>query len=393
MNILFVMNSYPDVGGVTSVTNILAEYLGRKHNIYSVATDKNDEIPMPAGLKEAFIYDSTDKATWPEYYNRLTDRLDIDIVINQGMYAKFNRVIFNNKRNKKVKVISVLHGMPGYEIPNFWSRKRTSNIFKASYRRILKILYLHYGYHKCVNTVRHAYRQAAELSQKIVLLTNSYIPEFILRYDVRKFEDNITAINNPLSPQYMHYTAPEWKDKEKIVLFVGRLAHEKRVDLILDAWNLLHKYHNEDGIMNDWRLMIVGDGPLQSALMHKASSHDGQNIIFTGETRNPAFYYSKAKMLLLTSEFEGFPMCLLESQSLGCVPISFNSSGGIADILSGDSGVLVPKHDVDGLALSILKFMKDDTLLEAYHKRGVQNIAKYGIEQIGAQWDALIDNI
>ena len=102
-------------------------------------------------------------------------------------------------------------------------------------------------------------------------------------------------------------------------------CNQKRVLRILQTWALLEQRYP------DWRLTIVGDGPDRVNLENQVFESQLENVSFEG-FQNPRGYYERASILLLTSEFEGFPLVLPECMSFGVVPAVYGSYSAVYDI-------------------------------------------------------------
>jgi glycosyltransferase involved in cell wall biosynthesis len=125
--------------------------------------------------------------------------------------------------------------------------------------------------------------------------------------------------------------------KEQIV-FVGRLAQEKGVDLLLDAWRRL----SPSGI----RLVIIGDGPERENLMRLSSG--AQSVEWRGWLSRGDMLreMSSSKYLVVPSRwYEVLPLVMLEALGLGTAVIA-PDHGGFPDIISsGDNGFLFTPND------------------------------------------------
>ena len=103
---------------------------------------------------------------------------------------------------------------------------------------------------------------------------------------------------------------------------------------ILQTWALLEQRYP------DWRLTIVGDGPDRVNLENQVFESQLENVSFEG-FQNPRGYYERASILLLTSEFEGFPLVLPECMSFGVVPAVYGSYSAVYDIVEdGKNGLI-----------------------------------------------------
>ena len=79
----------------------------------------------------------------------------------------------------------------------------------------------------------------------------------------------------------------------------------------------------------------------------------------------------RAPILCMTSNYEGFPMVLVEAMQYGCVPFAFDSFPSLYDIINdGINGVIVPAFDEDSYA------KKSHVILVSTYRENVNNISK-----------------
>ena len=98
---------------------------------------------------------------------------------------------------------------------------------------------------------------------------------------------------------------------------MGRIDYnQKRVFRVVDTWAMIEKR------FPDWRLTIVGDGPERVSIELLAKRIGLQHVNFEG-FQKPHRYYEQASALILTSEYEGFPLVLAECMSFGVVPVVY----------------------------------------------------------------------
>ena len=123
---------------------------------------------------------------------------------------------------------------------------------------------------------------------------------------------------------------PKAPSESDTILFVGRLAPEKGVDLLIDAW--------ERSAPEGLKLVVVGDGPMRAILENRRVP----GVLFRGLVSK-----DEVRRLMLTSRalafpsiwYEGQPMVILEALAAG-LPIFASDLGGIATTV-GDGGVTV----------------------------------------------------
>ena len=135
MNILFLLHSYPKIGGIEMVTQTISQYLKKKHNLYYLARIADNSVVMDQ--TNCFYFPSKSKKESIYYYNTLISKLQIDIVINQGPFLPFNNIISNPERNKNVRIFSFVHFAPGFEferIKYVWMTEKKS--IKRLYKQI-----------------------------------------------------------------------------------------------------------------------------------------------------------------------------------------------------------------------------------------------------------------
>ncbi len=161
----------------------------------------------------------------------------------------------------------------------------------------------------------------------------------------------------------------------KVLLFLGRLAFEKRVDLLIEAFARLNPKEHQ------YSLIIAGDGPVDVVNQLKCLAEEVPNIHFTG------FILGEMKSNLLAScdifcspsPYETFGRTLVEAMSSG-LPVVTVDSGAVSEyIIDGVNGYLVPPNDVEGLANAIKKVLSSNKT--KIIQRALQDINQFSVEQ------------
>jgi glycosyltransferase involved in cell wall biosynthesis len=116
-------------------------------------------------------------------------------------------------------------------------------------------------------------------------------------------------------------------DSEFVIGYIGRIAHEKGVDRLINAFSAMQ---------NPATLLIIGDGPLRTQLEQTAETC-GKPIIFTGERDDARLLLRAIDLFILTSRSEGLPLALLEAMAEK-VPVITSAAGECATVL--DNGKL-----------------------------------------------------
>jgi glycosyltransferase involved in cell wall biosynthesis len=125
-------------------------------------------------------------------------------------------------------------------------------------------------------------------------------------------------------------------DDDVVVLHVGRLAPEKNIPLVVDAYRAIRETGHRV------RCVLVGDGPLRRELQ---TTHP--DIVFCGVQRGEtlAAHYASADVFLFASETETFGNVVLEALASGLAVLAYDYAAARAHIEHGDNGLLVPYGD------------------------------------------------
>lgn len=381
-NILFVFNTYPGIGGLESVSNNIIDYLGKYYSIYTLSVNTQDNAPFSRSIAEMFKFSSTNNQDENiNLFNNIVKEKKIGFVINQGIYPQITDIIFNIYRDSNVKVFSVLHGMPGYEEIQYWQLPNITkaNKWKQKRRRFMSHLGLNKKYTNYKKLFINSYRKACINGEKIILLCNDYIAPFIDKYKLNEYQSKVISIENPLSPAFSKQNNIDWTQKKNQIIFMGRLSKEKRINIILDLWNRIEGFA-------DWELVIIGDGEARNELEQIVIEKKIQRVNFKGQVNQPQQYYKNAKIILLTSSFEGFPMCLIEAQRFGVIPLAFNISKGVHSILSHNGGIIIRNNDSKAMLKKLTHIMSNEDLQKSLSKTAIIKSNQYTLEKIGEQW-------
>jgi glycosyltransferase involved in cell wall biosynthesis len=227
---------------------------------------------------------------------------------------------------------------------------------------------------------RGLFNHVIQGSDKYVLLSESFRKELI-DFGVDNTE-KLVSVANPST-----YTVEDVDTglKENRVLFVGRVDHgQKRPDRMLRLFEKLH------GDFPDWIFDVVGDGNAMEELREYATLNGLDRVIFHG-FQDPKEFYVRAKIFVMTSDYEGLPMTIIEAQTLGAVPVAYNSFSSITEIITKDSGIIIDFGDDHGFEMAIQTLMSDSDLLQKMMVSGLQNAQKFAPDIIAQKWMELFE--
>ncbi len=158
-------------------------------------------------------------------------------------------------------------------------------------------------------------------------------------------------------------------------LYVGKLARNKGVDLLLDAFTLLTKRDKTPA-----RLTIAGNGVEANSLVKKASENGISNIIrFTGYIDDGGrlidLYQECDALIVPSTTAEGFPRVIDEAMACG-VPVICSRLGGMGSGLDDDDVIFVAPGSIDDLYNSMRRFSTDVQLQFRLKKRSRDRAAR-----------------
>lgn len=174
------------------------------------------------------------------------------------------------------------------------------------------------------------------------------------------------------------------KENEKVILYVGRIAEEKSIDVIIKQMPVIVSQN-----LNT-KLMIVGDGP-ERINLENLSRHlrIAPHILFIGKVpwKEIGLYYQMADLFVSASKTETQGLTLLEAMAAG-VPIVAKRDDNIKDlILNGFNGIVFDYDD--DLSQVILNSIDDSLLLKKLSNNGLETVYGLSSEHFGYRVEQL----
>ena len=142
--------------------------------------------------------------------------------------------------------------------------------------------------------------------------------------------------------------------RRRVFLYMGRLSTEKNVEALLRAWRLVQP----KGCV----LLIVGDGPLRSALQN-----NDEDVIWWGyeaDLRRRVALLQIAEVFLLPSLVEGLSLALLEAMACGKACVA-TDAGADGEALEGGAGIVISTQGVTTQLRTLLPVLRDQPVLTA----------------------------
>ena len=185
------------------------------------------------------------------------------------------------------------------------------------------------------------------------------------RYAERFAGDKVVVVRSPIDLD--EYRPRRREPPGRRVLAVGRLDGHKGFKYLVDAARILR----DRGI--EFHLDIIGGGHLKHALQRRIDGHGlAEHVRLLGPKAQEEVkeHYLSAKVVAVSSLWEGLPNVLMESLSLG-VPVVTTDVAGIPELVrDGEEGLLVPPKDPVALADGIVRLLDDPVLRARLAKQG-----------------------
>lgn len=171
-----------------------------------------------------------------------------------------------------------------------------------------------------------------------------------------------------------------------VVLTVGRMVDDKAHDVLLDAFALA------GDSVRDWRLVIVGEGPLEAVLRRQAE-HLGLSarVDWLGIVRDIQGVYRTAEVFALPSRVEGMPNALLEAMSCGLPVVVTDGTPGLSEIVEHEvTGLVVPVNNPGELAAALSRLASDAELRRRLGAAARERVREYALPRALATWESVI---
>lgn len=207
-----------------------------------------------------------------------------------------------------------------------------------------------------------------------VFVVSDSLKENVLKLGIEGLENKLAVTYNTVDVERFR---PDQKSTFKeemninpqkpVVLFVGNLVWQKGIEYLIMAKEFLDE---------DAEIVIVGDGPLFEELKAIVEFEKIKGIIFTGARNDIENIMPAADIFVLPSLSEGRPTVILEAMASG-LPVVATNVGGIPEIVTEETGILVNPEDSVGLAEAVNKILQDKELKEKMNEAARKHALNY----------------
>jgi glycosyltransferase involved in cell wall biosynthesis len=178
---------------------------------------------------------------------------------------------------------------------------------------------------------------------------------------------------------------------QRVLLFVGRMAGNKRIDLLVEALARVK------GQIPNTKLLLVGDHesnpafhPIVARVRERAAELGvAGDVVWTGRVDELSSYYQLADVFVSASLHEGFGVPLIEAMACG-VPVVASRAGAMSWVVD-DAGLICEPGSADDMAEKVLTALQDADLRQSIVERGLERVKAFGLEQYETRFAEIVD--
>jgi glycosyltransferase involved in cell wall biosynthesis len=169
------------------------------------------------------------------------------------------------------------------------------------------------------------------------------------------------------------------------VVFTGRLAPVKRLDLLLRALARVRE------ILPGVTAVIVGDGELRGELERLCADLGlSASVSFVGYQQDVAAWLTRARVFVLPSDSEGLSLALMEAMRCG-LPAIVSRTGDLDDLVEhGVNGYLVSARTPEAFAEPIAALLADAERRSRFGAAARKAASRYDVEPVARLWDGIL---
>ena len=178
------------------------------------------------------------------------------------------------------------------------------------------------------------------------------------------------------------------KQDEKVILFLGRVASEKSIDVLMDVMPSIFKDHP------NYKFLIVGDGPSKKSLEEQAKKLNIENkVIFTGKVpwNEVPKYYNLGDVFVNASITETQGLTFIEAMAAE-VPVVAKYAPNLSEFIKNNKNGILVKKNAD-FKNAIVDVIENKNLKETIIKGGNETAKEYSIEVFGDKLEMLYSEI
>lgn len=162
----------------------------------------------------------------------------------------------------------------------------------------------------------------------------------------------------------------KYGDKDVLILYLGRIAKEKNVGMIIEIFKYMNKKNKKI------KLLLVGDGPLRKELENK--NKNIKNLVFAGRVNEIESFYKAADIFVSASKTETQGLVFAEAKASGLPVVAFNVTGARDMVRDKEDGLLA--NTKKEFKKNLTRLVKDKKLRGRMSTNALKNSSEYSIE-------------
>ncbi len=212
----------------------------------------------------------------------------------------------------------------------------------------------------------------------VIVVLSSRMKKSLLAYDFTLPDIQLIPNGVDINRFKPDPEAAALSEREQVVVCISGLRYEKGIDVLLQAWSLVHQQAPQA------RLIIVGRGTLEDQLKHMAQALGLTDCVeFTGIQSDIPAQLHRGSIMVLPSRWEGMPNAVLEAMACGLPCVATRVSGSEDIIQHGVNGLLVEVEDHQGMAQALLALLREPPLVQKYGRAARATVERhYSLEQV-----------
>lgn len=340
------------VGGAISVTinmcNLLVE---NGYDVYCICSSKTAGKPSKLCENVNFInlFYNYRNLSFAQAINTLSAE------ITPNLYIFFFNFLYTasnlDSKFDKIPKILMMHSRPDFYFTSEDELKKLEGMYKNT---ITQVLFENY---------------------------KQLLPEFIKKNTVLSIPNSCDIQVQTINPNIEH----------KKIIYLSRIDCWKGLEFLIEAFALIaNKY-------KDWSIDIYGQSQppeyLNSLIKLTRKLNIDNQFHFKGTTETPIDVLSKYDFCVFPSYFEGFPVGLIESQSVGLPCIGLENSSGVNELIINEYNGFLTKENPYEYAEKIEKLINDKTLRMKFSTNALENSKIFNKTDIDECWLSCINDI
>ena len=270
----------------------------------------------------------------------LLKKHDVDVLHPHGYKADL--YAFAAATGNRAALLATSHNWPS----RLWSMRAYAVLDRLVLRRFGKVIVVS-------DTVADILRRSGVPADRVAMIPNGV--------DLDRFRGGVPRLRNEMGLGH-----------SPVVGFVGRLVKEKGGSLLIRAAQQVLRVHPKASFV------LVGNGPACQEWQAEASKLGiAKHVFFAGARNDMPEVYASFDMVVLPSEIEALPMCLLEAMAAG-KPVIATRVGAVPKlVLDAKTGFLLESGDVTPLTTAILRLLENPSMAYRLGENGRAHVAQH----------------